>query len=277
MRSSNDPQQIPGKVVDVVRRAIRLSALGARPVDRARLFLATFGLLVIAKTGRRGRRRLVVTLRVFGWSGRVTLADYSHLLLLEAIFLDLDYAVEPHEPPSVIVDLGSNIGLSIVYFRARFPAARIVGVEPDPAAFALLQRNTRDLTGVTLHRAAVGEHAGGATFWSAPGAVASSLHRTHDAQRPVEVQVRTLRDVLDDARIEQVDVLKLVVEGSEFAALRSLGDLDRIGAITGEVVLEPGTERSEAAFRSLLTQFDLIRFEDKGDGFWQFHAVRSPR
>jgi FkbM family methyltransferase len=261
-RSRFDPQTTVGKVAAVVRRAARVSGLGARPADRARLFAGAFYLLVSAKTPRRGRDRLRVTIRAFGRHGRATISDYSHILLLEAIFLDGDYAIEPRTSPHTIVDLGSNIGLSLLYFRLRFPEAHLIGVEPDPQAFALLQRNA---PGVTLHHAAVGEHDGTATFWSAPGAVASSLHRTHDAQQPVEVPVRTL-DTLVEAHI---DILKLVVEGSEFAALS--GDLRRIDAITGEILLKEGEQER---LREVLKDFDLDLHEDKGDGFWQFHALR---
>ena len=102
--------------------------------------------------------------------------------------------VDPLVPePRVVVDLGSNIGLSILFFRLRFPDAEIYGVEPDPTAFDLLQRNVGGLGGVTVRQAAVGDHGGAATFWSAPGAVASSLFQTHDAQQPVEVPVRDVR------------------------------------------------------------------------------------
>ncbi len=202
----------------------------------------------------------------------MTLSDYSHVLLLEAIFLDGDYAVEPRSEPATIVDLGSNIGLSILYFALRFPGARIVGIEPDPAAFELLARNTRGRAHV-IH-AAVGDRDGSATFWSAPGAVASSLHRTHDAQQPVEVPIHTLQRLLDDAGVERVDVLKLVVEGSELVALRSV-DLTRVGAITGEIVFPDAAAREE--FERLLAGFDLSLHEDKGDGFWQFHALSSAR
>ncbi len=257
------------RVAAELRRARALSRLGAGPVDRARLFAASFYLLARAQTKRRGHDRLSVTIRAFDRHGRVTLSDYSQLLLLEAIFIDGDYDVEPATPPRTIVDLGSNIGVSILYFKLRFPDAHVIGVEPDPVAFDLLRRNTAPLEHVTIRHAAVGVTEGSATFWSAPGAVASSLHRTHDAQQPVEVDVYRLQTLVQDA--PTIDLLKLVVEGSEFAALESIDDLGRIGAVTGEIVLKEGEDER---LRAVLAGFDVDLFEDKGDGFWQFHAVR---
>src|SRR5262249_12200769 len=50
------------------------------------------------------------------------------------------------DPLSVhtIVDCGANIGLTALYLASAYPNARILCVEPDPANFALLQRNTRN-------------------------------------------------------------------------------------------------------------------------------------
>ena len=130
------------RVAAEFRRARAVSRLGAGPADRARLFAASFYLLARAQTARRGHDRVSVTIRAFGRQGRVTLSDYSQLLLLEAIFIDGDYDVPLATPPRTIVDLGSNIGVSILYFKLRFPDAHVIGVEPDPVAFALLRRNT---------------------------------------------------------------------------------------------------------------------------------------
>jgi len=257
------------RVAAEFRRARALSRLGAGPADRARLFAATFYLLARAQTARRGHDRLSVAIRAFDRQGRVTLSDYSQLLLLEAIFIDGDYDAPLATAPRTIVDLGSNIGVSILYFKLRFPDAHVIGVEPDPVAFELLRRNTARLEHVTIRHAAVGAAEGSSTFWSAPGAVASSLHRTHDAQQPVEVDVYRLQTLVED--VPTIDLLKLVVEGSEFAALESIDDPGRIGAVTGEIVLKAG---EDDRLRAVLTGFDVDLFEDKGDGFWQFHAVR---
>lgn len=268
-KGQGEPEGVPGKLAAVLRRARGLSRLGARPGDRARLFGATFYLLASAKSPRRGKDRLTVTISAFGRDGTVTLSDYSQLVVLEAIFVDGDYALELAHEPRTIVDLGSNVGLSILYFKLRFPRARVLGIEPDPAAFALLERNTRQFDDVTVRHAAVGTAPGSATFWSAPGAVASSLYRTHDAQQPVEVEVQTLEQLAAD--VPTIDLLKLVVEGSEFAALESIDDLSRVGAVTGEIVLAEGEDER---LRRVLDGFEVDLFEDKGDGFWQFHALR---
>jgi FkbM family methyltransferase len=273
LRQPLAPSGVIGKVARVARLALRIAPLGTTPLDRARLLAAPPAFLLAARLGR--PLRMTLSLTAFGRSARCTVADYSHLLLLKAIFRDGDYAVEPRREPRTIVDLGSNVGLSILYFRLRFPHARIVGVEPDPVAFGVLQRNVGRLADVVVRHAAVGDREGTTTLWSAPGATASALERSHAAQEPVEVPLVSLERVLADAAIDGVDILKLVVEGSEFRTLRSLEDLRRLDAITGEVLFVDGDpNRSEDAFRALLSDFDVSLHEDKGDGFWQFHAYR---
>lgn len=59
----------------------------------------------------------------------------------------------------LIIDGGSNIGASIAYFAFMFPRAHIVGIEPDPGNFELLQRNTAGMN-VELHMAALGSRDG---------------------------------------------------------------------------------------------------------------------
>jgi FkbM family methyltransferase len=55
----------------------------------------------------------------------------------------------------LIIDAGANIGASVCWFAFHFPHAHIVAVEPDPANFDLLRRNTEGLN-VTPHQAALG-------------------------------------------------------------------------------------------------------------------------
>jgi len=51
------------------------------------------------------------------------------------------YKLPLSKPPSTILDLGANIGLSSVYFGRMYPDARIACVEPHPGNASLLRRN----------------------------------------------------------------------------------------------------------------------------------------
>lgn len=47
--------------------------------------------------------------------------------------------------PPLIVDAAASIGAAVVFFAFKFPKARIVALEPDPAKYALLVANTAGL------------------------------------------------------------------------------------------------------------------------------------
>ena len=76
-----------------------------------------------------------------GRSGKpVRLFDYDVLInpgptpadLYEDIFINRVYEFEASRPDPRIIDCGSNIGMSVLYFKHVYPEARIVGFEPDP-------------------------------------------------------------------------------------------------------------------------------------------------
>src|SRR5262249_5194902 len=81
--------------------------------------------------------------------GRITMMEYdlqySDLLSFcpqwQDIFVKrtLDFETTAEAPR--ILDCGANIGVASLFFRRRYPAARITAFEADPALFALLDAN----------------------------------------------------------------------------------------------------------------------------------------
>src|SRR4051812_4331502 len=63
--------------------------------------------------------------------------------------------------------LGSNIGGSVLFFRRKYPGARIIAVEPSPDLAAVLRRNVRTLD-VEVRQVAVSSTPGKLAFIAAP-------------------------------------------------------------------------------------------------------------
>ncbi|MFD8248515.1 FkbM family methyltransferase [Nocardia sp. NPDC059691] len=138
---------------------------------------------------------------------------------LELIFGQRIYDVDT--APRVIIDGGSWLGVSILRFRTLFPGARIIGFEPDPEIFAVLQRNLRqnDATdGVTLVPAALAGVAGPRNF-VATGSDSGSMHARVSGQRMTVDCVRASSYVTEPGTL-----LKLNIEGAECEVLEELGD-----------------------------------------------------
>jgi hypothetical protein len=53
----------------------------------------------------------------------------------QEIFEEECYSFNASSSYPFIIDCGSNIGLSIIYFKRQYPNARIIGFEPDPMIF----------------------------------------------------------------------------------------------------------------------------------------------
>ena len=77
--------------------------------------------------------------------------------LCREIFGDGAYRFDCRRAAPRIVDCGAHIGLSVLYFKRRWPRAQITAFEPSPDTFALLERNlgSNGLADVELVNAAI--------------------------------------------------------------------------------------------------------------------------
>jgi FkbM family methyltransferase len=170
----------------------------------------------------------------------------TDLAVAREILIDHEYASLPIAPPRVIVDLGSHVGFSMLYFRSLYPGARIIGVEPDPSALECLQANVRSLDQVEIHQLAITTVDATVPFFAAKQPWISSL-RDAGESGSVMVQGRRLDTLLDDLAIETVDLLKIDIEGEEINVLRDSKRLEDVRAIVGEL-----HERGDPAVREEL-------------------------
>ena len=75
----------------------------------------------------------------------VTLFNSHDAMTLHEIFCREDYRCP--SPPQVVVDLGSNIGVSALYFLTRSQSTYCELYEPDPRNLPKLLQNLRDYRG----------------------------------------------------------------------------------------------------------------------------------
>jgi FkbM family methyltransferase len=170
---------------------------------------------------------------------RVDYGNQSHaLFLLHEVFVNAGYDFDTRAARPRIIDCGANIGMAVLFFKARYPTADVLAFEPNPAVFERLRRNidANGLESVETEQAAVTEHGGTATLYRDPGdpaSVVASLDRSWGGD--LGEDVRAVR--LSDRITAPVDLLKLDIEGAEYAVVR---DLVSTGAIrfVREAVIE---------------------------------------
>jgi FkbM family methyltransferase len=149
-------------------------------------------------------------------AGSLTLTAYSYddILTVNEIFCRLDYP--GNNDDRVIVDFGSNIGLSAAFFLSRNPDCFAYLYEPLPANVGRLRQNLHCFHGrYTLEEVAVGHTDGLVEFgWEPTGRYGGVGVRTG---RYLSVACRDSNQILAEAiaRHGMVDVLKIDIEGLE--------------------------------------------------------------
>jgi FkbM family methyltransferase len=219
--------------------------------------------------GARGGR-LRVTLTKGGRRFTLLLRSPADLATVGEVLVDDLYEVPGVDDARVIVDLGSHIGTSIVFFRQRHPNAEIHGFEPDPRSFEALQANVGALEGVSVDPRAVAAGPGEARLRSSPNSLASSL--VAGDGEPVPVRTVGLDGIIDELGLDRIDLLKIDVEGAEYEVLANAARLGIVRAIAGE--LHPQlVPVAPDAFFALLDGFD-VHVDVFSPASWQFSAVR---
>ena len=149
-------------------------------------------------------------------------ANFRHLF--NGIFVQAPYFFRASDDRPLIFDCGSNIGMSVLFFKKLYPNARIVAFEPDPFTFETLRRNVEQnrLSDVDLHQIALDDRVGEIEFFRDASPESSSLTMSALPQRhsgpSVAVPARRLSDFISS----EIDLIKIDVEGAEDAVSDSI-------------------------------------------------------
>ena len=182
-----------------------------------------------------------------------TLHSQHDMITVNEVFCREDYRVG--DEAEVVVDVGSNIGISALYFLTRSERARAWLYEPVPRNVERLRENLSGFEGRwRLDEAAVADRDGDETFSIEPTGRYGGL--AADAAESITVRVRHIDEVLGEVLEAEgrIDVLKLDTEGVEARTLAAASPalLARVGVIfaedfAGEIAAPSGFEASRRA------------------------------
>ncbi|MBI3568270.1 MAG: FkbM family methyltransferase [Gemmatimonadetes bacterium] len=144
-------------------------------------------------------------------------------------FVRRNYAFQTTNPAPFVIDGGANIGMFSLATRRDHPRARIVAFEPDPALFHLLRENlsANGAGDVRLVHCAIGA-ADGEMAFASDGQAGGALSA---AGGNIRVKVEPLSRYVT----EEVDFLKLNIEGAEFEVLHELAASGKLRSIRSMV------------------------------------------
>ncbi len=148
------------------------------------------------------------------------LGDSSDIRVFHEIFNFDGYGgIRKLSSPRLIVDLGANVGYASAYFLSCFPAAKVLAVEPAPSSFELCCRNlmpygdrAQVVRGAAWSRRCelvVARGVGDGREW------ATQVHEGNGVQDGETVEGWDIPGLLQLAGENQIDLLKVDVEGSE--------------------------------------------------------------
>ena len=190
--------------------------------------------------------------------GLQKVSSFSHddLITFVECFGKQDY-VAP-EDVSLVVDFGSNIGISALYFLTRNPNVKAYLFEPVPRNVERLKENLEGFeTRYEIKEWAIGVKEGQADFASEKTGRYGGLIKdgpSHLSQCPperrIEVEVHSANKVLREilSKHDSVDILKIDVEGFEAEILAHL-EMDVLGRVN-RIYAEMTTVQKVSGFLS---------------------------
>lgn len=172
--------------------------------------------------------------------------------ICEEIYKYKLYGIELDNDAPFIIDAGANVGIATVYFKARWPGAKIKAFEPMPKTFMNLKANVREnmLENVEIYPFALASCDSKLTMYYNTNCAGSSIAGNGDT---VQVNAVPLSRFID----KPVDLLKIDVEGSEGAIIDDLADNNKLSMIKN-IIIE---------MHPYVTGFDKIYSQLKKSGF----------
>lgn len=245
----------------VIRRSVRKAMVW---IDNERTILRALGVRgFLAFVGKpallnvMGDRTLGRIYRLYGRGIDVPLLcrhGSSDRDVFRLIYVEHEYAALQLDSPRLIVDCGANVGYSAVYFLSRYPDARVVAIEPDPANFALLSCNLAPFASrVRLIQAGI---------WSreVPLRLARSIFRdgrewatqVHETgpREAGEIRGISIDSIMATERASHIDLLKMDIERSEVVVFGS--GYENWLPNVNHILIELHDQECEAVFSSAI-------------------------
>jgi len=152
---------------------------------------------------------------------KIKITPYSFPYQYISIFRERIYDVPLNISSPRILDLGAHVGMSCLFFKRRYPKAKVVAFEADPIIYSLLKENIKNnlLTDVELINKAV---------WIKNGIVEFSRDdllrgkgRLSSSKTNYRVDSVNLKEWLRD---KNFDLIKMNIEGAEHTVIPSAID-----------------------------------------------------
>lgn len=135
------------------------------------------------------------------------------------IFLEKEYDLDLPHPVKFIIDGGANVGVSTLFFKIRYPEARIIAVEPEKENYKLLKKNSADFDGITCLKAGIWHKSANLSIVSSENFGEWGFQLKEMSERTSSgsagVKCYSIDELLEKFSFPRIDILKLDIEGAE--------------------------------------------------------------
>ena len=144
------------------------------------------------------------------------------LISINELFVNEFYKFRATTDCPRIIDCGSYIGTSILYFKINYPNAIVTGFEPDEKNFVIVKSNLEawNFTNTSVVNAAIWINNETLSF-NSKGSMGSRIENDLSENKNKKiVKCFRLKDLLN----EDIDFLKIDIEGAEYAVIKDCSD-----------------------------------------------------
>ncbi len=231
-----------------IKLGLSLATLGNSLLDKLRLFILVFIPFLNKKLGwKSGEIKLRLKKNNFVFDLNLK-GEHDEILILQEIMKEEEYKLDLQtDKVKLILDIGANIGVSVLYFLAFYRQAIIHAFEPEKQVYDQLKKNILSgANSIYIHKIAIGESDGTENLYvNKDRSLASSLKKRIGQNITENVEIRTLDTILSELNGQSIDILKFDVEGGEWMIFKNFKNWNKINNIIGEL------------------HFDLLSLEEK--------------
>lgn len=159
-----------------------------------------------------------------------------------------EYYISDKVKPDIILDIGSNIGITAIWMARKFPTARIFCFEPMQDNFHILEKNIEPYKNITACNFGLGAESGVVDIYANEDItnqggfslykLASDGENIGTEQKAhMQIEVKNIADILHELNINNIDIIKIDTEGAEYEILTSIPEelLSRNQWVMGEL------------------------------------------
>ena len=176
--------------------------------------------------------------------------------------------------PKIIVDLGANYGEISLYFSKKYPKSKIFSIEGSPQNILIMEDNLDiqnfSTSNIKLIKKIVSDRTGLVEITSELGSENSIITSktsdfTKESKKSVTVESTTLNKICEEFKINEIDFLKIDIEGAEPLLDNSLNILlPNIKSMLVEFSDKNSFELYEKLMRTIFSH-NMVCYKKEGD------------